>query len=157
MLLQDDAMAMLHEARTGATRRPIHRIYVIHEAVKEGSFPNCRTLAEGLEVTDKTIQRDITLMRDELGLPLEYDEKLHGYTYSQDVSQFPVFELGAAEMAGLFLARQAMDSVRGTALEETMREVFAKLTRMIEGQVQFSWADVDRAFSRKVAGWPRLT
>ena len=52
----------------------------------------------------------------------------------------------------MFLARQAIESVRGTALEQTMREVFAKLTRMIEGQVQFSWADVDRAFSRKVSG-----
>ena len=148
-------MAFLREARTGATRRPIHRIYVIHEAVNEGSYPNCRTLAERLEVTDKTIQRDITFMRDELGLPLEYDDKLHGYTYSQDVSQFPVFELGAAELAGLFLARQAIESVRGTALEQTMREVFSKLTKMIEGQVHFSWAEADRAFSRKVRGVAR--
>ena len=141
MLLQDDAMAFVKESRAGVTRRPIHRIYVIHEAVKDRRFPNCRILAERLEVTDKTIQRDISFMRDELGLPLEYDEKLHGYTYTQDVSQFPVFELGAAELAGLFLARQAIESVRGTALEQTMREVFAKLTKMIEGQVQFSWAD----------------
>ena len=152
MLLQDEGMPFLREARTGATRRPIQRIYVIHEAVKEGRYPNCTTLAERLEVTNKTIQRDITFMRDELALPLEYDDKLHGYTYSQDVSQFPVFELGASEFAGLFLARQAIESVRGTGLEETMREIFAKLTKMIEGQVQFSWSDVDRAFSRKVRG-----
>ncbi len=44
----------------------MQRIYVIHEAVKEGTYPNCRTLAERLEVTDKTVQRDITFMRDEL-------------------------------------------------------------------------------------------
>lgn len=139
-------------ARSGVTRRPMQRIYVIHEAVKEGNYPNCRTLAERLEVTDKTIQRDITFMRDELGLPLEYDEKLHGYTYTQDVSQFPVFEMGAAELAALFLARQAVESVKGTAVEQTMREVFSKLTRMIEGQIQFSWIDADRAFSRKRSG-----
>lgn len=148
-------MATVRGTRSAATRRPIHRIYVIHEAVKEGRFPNCRTLAERLEVTDKTIQRDISFMRDELGLPLEYDEKLHGYTYSQDVSQFPVFALGAGELAGLFLARQAIESVRGTALEQTMREIFAKLTKMIEGQVQFRWADLDRAFSRKAVAVAR--
>ena len=33
-----------------------------------------------------------------------------------------------------------------------MREVFARLTRMIEGRVQFSWADADQAFSRKPGG-----
>ncbi len=152
MLMQDDPMPVKKASRAGTTRRPMHRIYVIHEAVKEGSYPNCRTLAERLEVTDKTIQRDITFMRDELQLPLEYDEKLHGYTYCQDVSEFPVFEMGVEELAGLFLARQAIESVRGTALEQTMREVFARLTRMIEGRVQFSWADADRAFSRKPGG-----
>ncbi|MDE0827559.1 MAG: WYL domain-containing protein [Akkermansiaceae bacterium] len=145
-------MAFIRDARAGATRRPMQRIYVIHEAVLEGTYPNCRTLAERLEVTDKTIQRDITFMRDELQLPLEYDDKVHGYSYSQDVSDFPVFELGAAELAGLFLARHALDAVRGTGLEETMREVFTKLTKMIEGQVQFSWSEMDRAFSRKTPG-----
>jgi predicted DNA-binding transcriptional regulator YafY len=152
MLMQDDPMPVKNASRAGTTRRPMHRIYVIHEAVQEGSYPNCRTLAERLEVTDKTIQRDITFMRDELQLPLEYDEQLHGYTYSQDVSEFPVFEMGVEELAGLFLARQAIESVRGTALEQTMREVFARLTRMIEGRIQFSWADADRAFSRKPGG-----
>ena len=97
MLMQDDPMPVKNASRAGTTRRPMHRIYVIHEAVQEGSYPNCRTLAERLEVTDKTIQRDITFMRDELQLPLEYDEQLHGYTYSQDVSEFPVFEMGVEE------------------------------------------------------------
>ncbi len=64
--------------RVGGSRRPLHRIHVIHETVKEGTYPNCRKLAEMLEVTDKTIQRDISFMRDELGLPLEYDTHLHG-------------------------------------------------------------------------------
>ena len=89
--LHDDPMPQMNAPRSGTTRRPLQRIYVIHEAVKGGSFPNCRTLAERLEVTDKTIQRDITFMREELQLPLEYDEQLHGYTYSQDVSEFPIF------------------------------------------------------------------
>jgi proteasome accessory factor B len=149
MLAHDELMPYVRESRAGTTRRPLQRIYVIHEAVQEGSYPNCRTLAERLEVTDKTIQRDITFMRDELNLPLEYDGQQHGYTYTQDVSQFPVFEMGASELAGLFLARQAIESVRGTALEQTMREVFANLTRMIEGHINFSWSDTDRAFSRK--------
>ena len=130
----------------------MQRIYAIHEAVKQGSYPNCRILAERLDVTDKTIQRDISFMRDELELPLHYDEQLHGYTYSRDVSEFPVFDMGVEELAGLFLARQAIESVKGTALEQTMREVFARLTRMIEGRVQFSWADADQAFSRKPGG-----
>lgn len=88
-------------------------------------------------------------MRDRLGLPLEYDELAHGYRYTADISTFPVFEVGAAELAGLFLARQAIETVRGTQLENTMSEVFGRMTRMMQGRVKFAWADLDKALSRK--------
>jgi proteasome accessory factor B len=143
---------MMEGDRAGLTRGPMERIYHIHEAVMEGRLPNCSTLATELEVTQKTVQRDITFMRDRLGLPLEYHGPSHGYRYTEDVSTFPVFEVGAEELAGLFLARQAIESVRGTQLETTMREVFAKLTRSMQGKVKFAWADLDQAFSRKPGG-----
>lgn len=138
--------------RVGRTRVPMERIYHIHEAVNEGRYPNCSVLAKELEVTPKTIQRDITFMRDRLDLPLEYDEQMHGYYYTADVSTFPVFEVGAEELAGLFLARHAIEAVRGTQLEKTMREVFGRLTKSMQGKVRFSWSDLDQAFSRKVGG-----
>ncbi|MDF1826623.1 MAG: HTH domain-containing protein, partial [Verrucomicrobiales bacterium] len=59
-------------ARRGDTRRPIERIFTIHQAIQRGRFPNCRQLAEQIEVTQKTIQRDITFMQNDLGLPLAY-------------------------------------------------------------------------------------
>jgi proteasome accessory factor B len=138
--------------RAGRTRAPMQRIYHIHQAVAEERLPNCSVLARELEVTPKTIQRDITFMRDRLQLPLVYDDQRHGYRYTKDVSAFPVFEANAEELAGLFLARQALDSIRGTQLEQTMREVFAKLTRAIEGKVKFAWSDLDKALSRKPVG-----
>jgi proteasome accessory factor B len=143
-------------SRAGQTRRPLQRIYYIHEAVRDQRLPNCTKLAAELEVTPKTIQRDITFMRDELGLPLEYDAEGHYFYYSGEVGSFPVFEVGAEELAGLFLARRALDSVKGTGLEKTMAEVFAKLTRVMQGRVKFAWADIDRAFSRKPAGKARV-
>lgn len=139
-------------SRAGATRAPMERIYHIHEAIDEGRLPNCSKLATELEVTPKTIQRDITFMRDRLKLPLEYDETCHGYRYTEDVSTFPIFEVSSEELAGLFLARQALDSIRGTQLEQTMRDVFAKLTRSMEGKVKFAWSDLDQALSRKPSG-----
>lgn len=140
------------DVRSGKTRAPFERIHRIHEAVRDGNLPNCSTLAKMLEVTAKTVQRDITFMRDRLGLPLEYDEQLHGYRYTEDVSSFPVFEVGAEELAGLFLARHAIEAVKGTQLEQTMNSVFAKLTSAMQGKVKFAWADLDKALSRKPSG-----
>ena len=150
--MNDDLMPSVLDVRSGKTRAPFERIHRIHEAVRDGHFPNCSSLAKKLEVTPKTIQRDITFMRDRLGLPLEYDDQLHGYRYTEDVSSFPVFEVGAEELAGLFLARQAIESVRGTQLEQTVKAVFSKMTSAMQGMVKFAWADLDKALSRKPSG-----
>lgn len=135
--------------RVGISRRPILRIYEIHSAILNGRYPNCSKLAEQIGVQPKTIQRDITFMRDELRLPLVYDEVLHGYFYEKDVSEFPVFQTSVEELAGLFLARNALESVRGTPLAALLQTAFAKLTRGMLENVEFSWKDLDDAFTRK--------
>jgi len=149
--LQDEIADLMADGsgRIGKTRRPIYRIYKIHAAIHAGGYPNCSRLAEQLNVQRKTIQRDITFMRDELKLPIQYADSLHGFYYDSDVSDFPVFQTTAEELAGLFLARTALESVRGTPLAEVMHKVFAKLTRGMLGQIQFAWSDLDEAFSRK--------
>ncbi len=135
--------------RIGKTRRPLFRIYEIHSAIRSGSYPNCSKLAEQLCVQRKTIQRDVSFMRDELNLPVKYEDSLHGYYYDEDVSDFPIFQTTAEELAGLFLARTALESVRGTPLAEAMKQVFGKLTRGMRGKIEFAWNDLDEAFSRK--------
>ncbi len=136
--------------RVGITRRPLFRIYEIHSAILSGAYPNCTVLAAKLSVERKTIQRDITFMRDELRLPIVYIDSLHGYRYDNDVSDFPVFQTTSEELAGLFLARNALESVRGTPLADVLRTAFSKVTRGMMGKVQLSWADLDETFSRKV-------
>lgn len=55
------------------------RVMEIHKIVLTGKHPNCSTLAKEIEVTPKTIQRDVSFMRDQLGLPLEYHVIRRGY------------------------------------------------------------------------------
>lgn len=131
------------------TRRPMHRIYQIHATIRSGSLPNCSTLAQSLEVDRKTIQRDISFMRDALGLPLTYCDDLHGYRYDGDVSDFPVFQVSSEELATLFFTRSALQGIRGTRLADELSGAFAKITRGLLGQIEFTWADLDEAFSRK--------
>lgn len=132
------------------TRRPFERMHRIHLAIKSGRLPNCRSLAEELEVTPKTVMRDITFMRDNFRLPLEYDEKGHGYRYTGDVSDFPQFEIGEEEIAALFLARTALESIRGTELADKLRVAFGRLASSLGERIDLRWDDLDAAFSRKL-------
>jgi len=141
-----------HDHRSGQTRRPLERIFAIHEAVQRGRFPNCRQLAEQIEVTQKTIQRDITFMQNELGLPLRYDRGRHGYHYERPVHEFPLMRYSVEDVVALFLARKAVEPLQGTALEATLRDSFKRLSGALQGEISCRWSDLDEAFSVKDAG-----
>ena len=138
--------------RSGETRRPIERIFTIHQAIQRGRFPNCRQLAEQIEVTQKTIQRDISFMQNDLGLPLEYDGSKHGYYYERPIHEFPLMRYTVEDVVALFLARKALEPLQGSPLEATLRDSFKRLSSALQGEVSFHWSDLDQAFSVKDAG-----
>ena len=51
------------------SRPPLERMLRIHQALHSGSYPNATTLARQLEVSTKSIHRDLEFMRDRLELP----------------------------------------------------------------------------------------
>ncbi len=67
-------------------RAALRRIVFIHLALKNNSRrANCRLLAEDMEVSAKTVQRDIDFMRDELRLPIDYLRKEFRFYYTEPV------------------------------------------------------------------------
>jgi proteasome accessory factor B len=128
------------------------RIMEIHKTVRAHRFPNCSTLAREIEVTTKTIQRDISFMRDQLGLPLEYHQVKHGYFYAGEVHDFPLLHLSRSDLIALFLARHAIEPLRGTRLEKMLAESFAKIAEACPGEVSIEWEALDECFTVKAAG-----
>ena len=75
------------------SRPPIERMLRIHEELRRGAFTNCTKLAERLEVSRKTIVRDVAFMRDRLDLPIEFDSRINAYRYTHPVSAFPTVQV----------------------------------------------------------------
>jgi len=71
------------------TRPPLARMLRIHQAIQEGKYPTAASLAASLEVSSKSIHRDLEFMRDRLQLPLEWDPRRFGYFYTETVNAFP--------------------------------------------------------------------
>lgn len=134
------------------TRRPLERILRIHELVSQGSFPNAGTIATRLEVNRKTIQRDIRFMREEMEMPIEYDERRHGYHYTRPVHEFPFLKTTAEDLVGLILARNALQPMRGSEMEATLRSSFQRLQASLSDRVTIPWSEIDQAFSTKSMG-----
>src|SRR5215470_5562730 len=103
------------------SRPPWERMMRMHRLIQSGKFPNCRKLAEELEVCAKTIQRDIDFMRYRLQLPIEYDQLKFGFYYTAPVQAFPAMEMSEGELVALLIAEKALAQHRGTGFERPLR------------------------------------
>ena len=95
----------------------------IHESVKRSNFPNATTLATKLEVSTKTIHRDIQFMRDRWGLPIEFDAAYNGFRYTHPVESFPMLQINEGELFALLIADKALQNYRGTVFEKRLSRI----------------------------------
>ena len=85
------------------SRPPIQRMMVIQKLLSEGAYPNKTTIARAIEMSTKTVKRDLDFMRDRLLLPIEYDKKRRGFYYSKPVKDFPAIVVSEAELFALLV------------------------------------------------------
>ena len=136
-------------------RPPLVRMVRIHELLAAGKFPNCSKLAAEFEVSTKTIQRDIEFMRDQLSLPIAYDQPRHGFHYAHPVAQFPMITVSEGELVALLVAQKAVEQYRGTSFEKPLHAAFEKLVSSLGDQASVSLHELSAAVSFRSAGVPQ--
>lgn len=136
----------------GLTRPPMERMWRIHQEVAAGGYPNCQGLAVELEVSPKTVMRDVEFMRDRLGLPLDYDAVRHGFHYTAPVREFPVMKVSQGEVAALLLAQKSLEQFRGTTFERPLAAAFRKLSQSLGGEMEIAWHELEQALSVRRSG-----
>lgn len=88
------------------------RILYIHGKLARNSFPTQGRLASDLEVTERTIRRDLDYMKHLLHAPLAYDPQRRGYCYSEPAFALPATVLSYSQLAGFLFARLALERDR---------------------------------------------
>jgi predicted DNA-binding transcriptional regulator YafY len=130
-----------------SSRPPLERIARIDQAIRAGRWPNASTLARELEVSARTVQRDIEFLRDRLQAPLEFDAVRNGYRYTSPDYRLPFFRLTEGELVALFLAEKVLRQHRGTPYESDLRLAFSRLARGLAGEVTIDLATLGEALS----------
>ncbi len=120
------------------------RIFEIDRLIREGDYLNAAKIAQKLEVTQRTIQRDIEYMRDMYKAPIEYDRTRCGYYYSKPNFFIPNVFLTEGELFSITLFDPLLEQYRGTPLENDLRQIFAKIVNTLPDTV-----DVDATFLTK--------
>uniref|UniRef100_UPI0040498B2C helix-turn-helix transcriptional regulator n=1 Tax=Cephaloticoccus sp. TaxID=1985742 RepID=UPI0040498B2C len=134
------------------SRPPLARMMKIHDALRSDALVNCTKLTRTLEVSRKTIVRDIAFMRDQLDLPIEFDSKLGAYRYTSPVSSFPTVNVTEGELLALLVAQRALEQYRGTPFHHQLEIAFDKLAGALRDTISFSPADELRTVSFRNIG-----
>ena len=87
--------------------RALSRLKQIDEEIRAGRCPNARTLARRLERSERTVKRDLTVMRDQLGAPLVYDRARRGWRYLKPGWALPQ-QLNGGELRAFFTAAEVL-------------------------------------------------
>jgi len=128
----------------------------IHQALQSNRHPNATNLAADLEVSTKSIHRDLEFMRDRLELPLEYDPAHKGYHYTQEVSNFPTLQITEGELFALLVAEKALQQYRGTTFERPLVSAFKKMAASLPDTVSLHLPDWEQTISFRTRAEPIL-
>jgi predicted DNA-binding transcriptional regulator YafY len=139
-----------------ASRPPLERMLRIHQLIQSGSYPNASTLAEQLEVSTKSIHRDLEFMRDRLQLPLDFDRARFGYRYTEEVNAFPTVQITEGELFALVVAEKALQQYRGTSFEKPLLSAIKKMEQALPETISLDLADVERTISFRTSAEPLL-
>ena len=135
-------------------RPPLERMLRIHQAIQSGGFPNATSLAAELEVSSKSIHRDLEFMRDRLQLPLEFDRQRWGYRYTEEVNAFPTLQITEGELFALIVAEKALQQYRGTSFEKPLLSAIRKMEQSLPETISLNLAEVERTISFRTRAEP---
>jgi proteasome accessory factor B len=99
----------------------ITRILRIDDEIRTGKYPNSAVLAKKLEVTPRTILRDIDYLRFMYQAPIEYDFTKRGFYYTEPNFFIKSVILTEGELFSIALFDQFLEQYRNTPLEQKQK------------------------------------
>jgi predicted DNA-binding transcriptional regulator YafY len=124
--------------RKGAFKdRPLwRRLQTIHHEIKEGRHPNATKLAAALDVSTKTVQRDLDYLRNELAAPIEFDRDENGYFYSRADYVLPFLPVDGRDLFSIGVAAQVLSLFGGTPLGRDLKSCYERLAKLMPPAVR---------------------
>lgn len=107
------------------------RLLELDRRIRSGECPNCLSFAAEWEVSQKTIQRDIDFLRDQLGAPVAYDKGRRGFVYTDRNWFLPTLSLGEGDLFDLLVASRALEQYRGTPVAAKLERIFGRLAELM--------------------------
>lgn len=134
-------------SRSRVHTRAVSRLKQIHDEISAGRFPNSRTLATLLELSERTVKRELSYMRDRLNAPLIYDPVRRGWRYSEPGWSLPPIHFNEGELLAFFTAAEVMRAAGHAPEAVLLRAALAKLASFLPAEVNVNLATLGEALT----------
>ena len=95
------------------------------------------TIAKALEVSERTIRKDLAFLRDRYHAPLEFTKK-QGWHYTDSQWRLPSVALSQGELFALTLGARMLESYAGSAYEKNLRTSIQRLAERLPERIRIN-------------------
>lgn len=120
--------------------RQLERLLAIDDLLRKPERQTAVSLAEALEVSERTIRSDLDFLRDRFSAPLANDRK-QGYYYTDPDWRLPSISLSQGELFALTLGARVLSAYSGSAYREQLQSAIEQLAKRLPEQ---TWVDLQQ-------------
>jgi predicted DNA-binding transcriptional regulator YafY len=126
------------------------RLLRLDHRIRAGRCGSAADIAKEFEVSARTIQRDLDLLRDRMGAPLEFDRAKQRWIYTDKSYALPAIQMTEGELVAILLAERLIRQYRGAPFEQRLRSAFDKIVQTLPEQVSVDLSALSDAYSFEI-------
>ncbi len=120
--------------------RQIERILKLDMLLRSGQRKTAASLAEALEVSERTVRADISFLKDRFQAPIKVSRE-KGYHYTDPEWRLPTIPLTKGELFALTLGARMLEAYAGSAYAPQLRSAIGRLAQRLPEQ---EWLDLQQ-------------
>lgn len=113
--------------------RHLERLLQIDNLLRSPTRQTSISLAEALEVSERTIRSDVAFLRDRYGAPIEFSRS-QGYHYQDSEWRLPSISLSRGELFALTLGARMLEAYAGSTYAQELRSAITRLRERLPEQ-----------------------
>ena len=126
--------------------RHLERLLAIDSLIRSSQRQTAKTLADELEVSERTIYSDIAFLRDRYQAPIDSTHE-KGFYYTESTWRLPSVALSKGELFALTLGARMLDAYAGSTYAQ---ELESAISRLAERLPEETWIDLNQLATEKV-------
>jgi predicted DNA-binding transcriptional regulator YafY len=126
--------------------RHLERLLQLDALLRTGQRHTADSLAQVLEVSERTVRSDINFLRDRYHAPLE-SSKQKGFYYTDPEWRLPTITLSKGELFALTLGARMLEAYAGSTYAQELRSAIARLSERLPEQ---TWVDLQQVADERI-------